>query len=300
MTQKTHINGATQMVGLLGWPVSHSLSPKMHNRAFSALKLNWAYIPLPIAPENIKDATRSLRAFNFVGANVTVPHKQAIMRYMDELDPAAQAIGAVNTVAWQDGRFRGYNTDCYGFLESLRERDFDPAGKRCLVLGAGGAARAVVYSLASAGATQITVCNRTVERAAFLVDDLKLDFEAVQFASYSLSQEALRQADGEADLVVNTTSVGMHPHVDASPWPKGVELPPAVICDLVYNPPQTKFLQQADEMGLKTIDGVGMLVHQGAKAFEIWTGHAPPTEVMRQAVLSGLGLASADTAQEAQ
>lgn len=289
MTQpSTRIDGKTRVVGLFGWPVGHSLSPRMHNLAFIELGLNWIYIPMPLDPDHVVDATRSLRAFNFAGANVTVPHKQAVMRYMDEIDPVAQAIGAVNTISYKDGRFYGYNTDSYGFLESLREGGFDPQGTRCLVLGAGGAARAVVYSLARARADHIAVYNRTVERAAFLVEDLKSDFPEVDFSFKSLSDEAFNQAVHAFDFVVNTTSLGMHPNSDTCPWPDELPLPEAVICDLVYNPPQTVLLARAEEAGLKTIDGIGMLVHQGARAFEIWTGQAPPTDVMRQAVLDGL------------
>ncbi len=289
MNLDSRVNATTKVVGLMGWPLSHTLSPTLHNTAFTALKLNWIYLSLPIAPEHVKDAMRSLRAFNFVGSNVTVPHKQAIMRYLDEIDRVAQVIGAVNTVVLRDGRFYGYNTDCYGFLQSLLEANFNPAEKRCLILGAGGAARAVVYSLADAGAKHIAVYNRTVEKAAFLVEDLKSDFANVSFDVQSLTAESLQVANNHFDLVVNTTSVGMSPHPDACPWPEEVPLPAgATICDLVYNPLQTKFMQQAKAVGLPIIDGVSMLVHQGAKSFEIWTGQKPPTDLMRQAVLAGL------------
>ncbi len=283
-----HINGATKLVGILGWPLSHTLSPYMHNAAFQSLGLNWAYVPLPTAPEQIKDAIGSLQTFNFMGANVTVPHKQAIMRYLDEIDSVARNIGAVNTIAIRHGKTFGYNTDCYGFLESLIEANFDPKGARCLILGAGGAARATVFSLAQAGAAAVAVYNRTVERAAFLVDDLQSEFGSVEFSFGSLTSEDLRVADHHFDLIVNTTSVGMTPAVETNPWPKDIPLPNAVVCDLVYNPLETQFLQQAKAAGLKTIDGVGMLVHQGAKAFEIWTGQSPPTDVTRRVVLKQL------------
>lgn len=285
----SNITGATKVVGILGWPVGHTLSPAMHNSAFAALNLNWIYVPLPIAPDQIKDAVRSLRAFNFMGANVTVPHKQAIMRYLDEIDPVARNIGAVNTIAIdQNGKTHGYNTDSDGFLQSLLEADFNPQGARCLVLGAGGAARAVVYSLASAGAEAIAVYNRTVERAAFLAEDLKAPFSAVTFSFETLSPESLRQANHQFDLVVNTTLLGMTPHTCSTPWPADIPLPNAAICDLVYNPLKTCFLRQAEEAGLRTIDGLGMLIHQGARSFEIWTGQRPPTDLTRRAVLAEL------------
>ncbi|MFQ5577619.1 MAG: shikimate dehydrogenase [Anaerolineae bacterium] len=284
-----NINGSTNVVGILGWPVGHTLSPIMHNAAFAALNLNWIYVPLPIPPEQIKHAVQGLRAFNFAGANVTIPHKQAIMRYLDEIDPVAQSIGAVNTIAISNGKLRGYNTDGYGFLKSLTEVDFEPRGARCPVLGAGGAARAAVYSLADAGAAAIAVYNRTVERAAFLVDDLRSDFGDIRFSFEALSPGSLRAVNHTCDLVVNTTSLGMFPRPGATPWPPEVSLPRAVICDLVYNPLKTRFLQQAQAAGLKTVDGLGMLIHQGARAFQIWTGQAPPPDLMRQAVLAELG-----------
>lgn len=285
----SNVTGVTKVVGILGWPVSHTLSPVMHNTAFAALNLNWIYVPLPIAPDQIKDAVRSLRTFNFMGANVTVPHKQAIMRYLDEIDPVARNIGAVNTIAIDpNGKTHGYNTDSDGFLQSLLEAGFDPHGARCLVLGAGGAARAVVYSLASAGAEAIAVYNRTVERAAFLAEDLKTPFSGVKFSFETLLPESLRQANHSFDLVVNTTLLGMTPQHHATPWPVDIPLPNAAICDLVYNPLKTRFLQQAEEAGLKTIDGLGMLINQGARSFEIWTGQRPPTDLTRRAVLEEL------------
>jgi shikimate dehydrogenase len=282
------INGATQIVGLFGWPVSHSLSPAMHNAAFAQLGLNWAYIPLPLAPEQVGQAIPSLQTFNFKGANVTIPHKQAVMRYLDHIDPAAQAIGAVNTIALKDDGVHGYNTDEYGFLQPLLNTGFQPKNTHCLILGAGGAARATVFSLANAGAKSITVCNRTVERAAFLVDDLHASFPQVRLSSETLSQHTLKSVGQRVDLVVNTTSVGMSPQTQATPWPDDVPLPPALIYDLVYNPPETHFLQQAKAAGLQVIDGLDMLVYQGAKSFEIWTGQTPPIDLMRRMVIEGL------------
>ncbi len=283
------LNGFTKVVGILGWPVEHTLSPVMHGIAFSNLNLNWTYIPLPLPPERVKDAVRSLHTLNFVGANVTVPHKQAIMRYLDEIDPTAQNIGAVNTILLKGGKSYGYNTDGYGILRALLEVGFEPQGARCLMLGAGGASRAAVYSLAAAGASTIAVYNRTVERAAFLVDDLRLAFPHITFSFEALTPETLTAVNHHCDLVVNTTSLGMFPHEETTPWPEDVPLPEnAVICDLVYNPLKTKFLQQAETAGLRGVDGVGMLIYQGAEAFRIWTGHEAPAALMRQAVLAEL------------
>jgi len=288
LTQHT-ITGTTSLVGLIGWPVRHSLSPTMHNAAFAALGLDFAYVPLPVQPESVEQALRGLAALNFKGCNVTVPHKQAVMRYMDELSDAARLTGAVNTIHIKDGKFYGYNTDAYGFLQSLLEADCDPKGMRVAVLGAGGAARAVVYALARHGVGSMVVLNRTAQRAAFLVDDLADAFPHSDLSFEPLTSNALTALNSHIDLVINTTSVGMYPDVDSSPWPDDVSISPGVtFCDLVYNPLETIFLQQATASGVTTIDGVGMLVHQGAFGFEQWTGHAAPIEVMRQACMAKL------------
>jgi shikimate dehydrogenase len=285
------ITGKSLLVGLIGWPVEHSLSPAMHNSAFAHLGLDWVYVPLPVRPEDVSQALKGLAALNFVGVNVTVPHKQAVMRYVDELSDAAKTTGAVNTIHIKDGKFFGYNTDATGFLNSLIEADCHPKGRRVAVLGAGGAARAVVFALARAEADSVIVFNRTAERAAFLVDDLTETFPDSHLSFAPLTDEALAGLDNQVDLIVNTTSVGMSPHIHDCPWPDQVPLPNhTTICDLIYNPLETQLLGRARAAGLTTIDGLGMLVHQGAYAFEQWTGYKPPLEVMRRACMEGLGL----------
>jgi len=283
-----NISGKTSLVGVIGWPVGHSLSPRMHNSAFVALGIDWAYVPLPVCHDDVEPALRGLAALNFIGANVTVPHKQAVMRYLDELSDAAKITGAVNTIHIRDGKFYGYNTDAIGFLNALREAGYRPKGWRVAVLGAGGAARAVVYALAREEAAAITVINRTAERAAFLVDDLADTFPDITLGFELLTAETLSTLDGRVDMVVNTTSAGMYPQVNVSPWPAGVPLPKqAIFYDLVYNPLRTMLLQQAEAAGLPTVDGLGMLVHQGAFALQTWTGCEAPLAVMRQACLEG-------------
>lgn len=274
------------MVGLLGWPVSHSHSPNMHNAAFAELDLDWAYIPLPVRPGDLKQALLGLMALNFVGGNVTVPHKQAVMRYMDDVSKAAKTIGAVNTIHLKDGKFVGYNTDSTGFLNSLIEANYHPKGMRVAVLGAGGAARAVVFALAWAEVNSVVVLNRTAERAAFLIDDLIEAFPGSKLHFAPLSDSSVVALKDSFDLVVNTTSVGMHPNIEGCPWPDKIPMPAtAAYYDLVYNPVETTFLARAKAAGAKTIDGLGMLVHQGAAAFEFWTGQSAPIEVMRLACL---------------
>ena len=237
MSKIQSISGKTSLVGLIGWPVSHSLSPRMHNAAFAELGLDWTYVPLPVRPDDVEQALKGLAALNFVGANVTVPHKQAVIRYLDELSEAARITGAVNTIHLKNGKFFGYNTDAIGFLNALQEANGYPKGMRAAVLGAGGAARAVVYALARAGTDSIIVLNRTAERGAFLVDDLAAAFPGSSLRFEALTPESLAVLNHNVDLVINSTSVGMYPHVEASPWPLDVSMSAKVIfCDLVYNP----------------------------------------------------------------
>ena len=275
------VNGQTQLLGIMGWPVEHTLSPTMHNAAFAALGLNWVYLALPVPPGQVEAALRGMVALGFRGANVTVPHKQAVMPYLDRITEAAQAIGAVNTiVVGEDGRLSGDNTDGMGFLADLRERGFQPRGRRALVLGAGGGARAVVYALATAGA-QVTILNRTLSRAELLVEHLAPAVPPGSLSCRSLDRNALAEEAARADLLVHTTPVGMWPHEETSLWPDTLPFPPHLLaCDLIYRPPETKLLRQARLAGAETINGVGMLVHQGVLAFKLWTGRTPPLEVM--------------------
>lgn len=288
--RKIHcITGKTNLVGVMGWPVKHSLSPIMHNAAFTELNLDWTYVPLPVRPENVEQALKGLAALNFAGVNVTIPHKQAVMRYIDELSDAARITGAVNTIHLHNGKFWGYNTDAVGFINALAEANCHPKGMRVAVLGAGGAARAVVFSLARAGAESIVVLNRTAERGAFLVDDLAAAFPGSFLSFERLTPDSLAALDHRIDLVVNSTSVGMSPHIETCPWPPEVPMPANVVFyDLVYTPLETVFLARARAAGATAIDGLGMLVHQGAFAFEKWTGQPAPVEVMRQACLDQL------------
>ncbi len=279
------IDGHTHVVGIIGWPVEHSLSPVMHNAAFAARRMNWIYVPLPVAPDDVKEAVAGVRALGLRGVNVTIPHKQAVMPLLDTLTPEAQAIGAVNTIVVDPGgRMWGTNTDAPGFLADLQEHHVEVEGERVLVLGAGGAARAVVYALARAGA-HVTIANRTFSRAVELARRIHhvlpgRSFRVVEWDVHQLAQEAETHT-----LLVNTTSVGMWPDVDASPWPEGVGFGRIrVVYDVVYRPRETRLMQQARDWGCRVIGGLGMLVHQGAEAWRLWTGEVPPVHVMRDAV----------------
>lgn len=293
MTQPTKISGTTTIVGLMGWPVSHSVSPEMHNAAFDVLGLNWRYAPLPVAPEpagNVGAAVRGLSALGMRGANVTIPHKHAVMEHLDQLSGAATAIGAVNTISvLEDGSLHGDNTDAPGFIADLREHGVDPTGAHALVLGAGGSAWAIVYGLANAGAASVTVINRTLARAEALVDHLRDLCRGCRLEARAFPQD-LAVAAHKADLIVNCTSLGMTPNVEGLPWDDTIPFRgDQVVYDLVYNPPETRLLKMASEAGAQAIDGLGMLVWQGAIAWEIWTKQPPPVEVMRAAVLEAFG-----------
>jgi len=287
-----NINGQTKLVGLIGYPVEHSLSPALHNSAFAALNLNWCYVPLPVLAERLGEAVAGLRALGFVGANVTVPHKEAVMPHLDHVAPEAQTIGAVNTIVVHDEGLIGYNTDWRGFLTALSEGGFDPQGKRAVVVGAGGAARAVVYALAQAGA-QVTVLNRTPARALALVQDFSPLFPALSLLPLPLTPQTLEERTAEAHLLVNATPVSMWPEVGTSIWPQELAFPSHLtVFDLVYNPRQTKLLQLAEAARARGIGGLGMLVHQGAAAFELWTGEKAPVETMYEAASEALASAS--------
>lgn len=292
------ITGATRLVGVFGWPVSHTLSPKMHNAAFAALGLDWAYLPLPVPPERVGDAVHGLPALGFAGANVTVPHKQAVLPFMDELTPDARAIAAVNTIVVRgDGSLLGHSTDGGGFLADLARLLPPPRSDgtlrpqpwcsgetlHALVLGAGGAARAIAYALVRSGAA-VLVLNRTLARAQELCHGLA---EALPDAQRGALEpggwERIPHAAGWADLIVNCTSLGLH-EGDAMPWdPAAPLLPGQIVYDTIYNRP-TELLAYARACGATAVAGLGMLVQQGALAFEMWTGLPAPVDVMAAAL----------------
>jgi shikimate dehydrogenase len=281
------IDGRTQLVGLMGWPVAHSLSPAMHNAAFDALGLNWRYVPLPVPPGLVEIAVKGLGALGFRGANVTVPHKRVVMPMLDVTGSNAQALGAANTLLTaRDAKGKlivhGFNTDSKGFVGALREGNFEPeANEDAVVVGAGGAARAVVFGLLWSGMGKITILNRSPERAQALVADLgRGPREAIRLRALPLTPETLIESTRAAHLLVNATTLGMWPHGDGSIWPDGVPLPAHLtVFDLVYTPLETRLLRQARISGARAIDGLGMLVRQGAIAFEMWTGEGPVSEI---------------------
>ena len=285
--------GSTRLAGVIGDPVRHSLSPVLHNAAFQALGLDWAFVAFPVAAGQAAPALLGMRALSVEGLSVTMPHKTAVSGLVDRLTPVAERLGAVNTVAWEGTALVGHNTDGPGFVESLRsDQGVDPRGMRCVVLGAGGAARAVVLALAEAGAGEVAVVNRTARRA----------HEAAALAGAAGRVDA-PAAVADADLVVNATPVGMG---GAGPdgtgvMAAGVPVDPGllkagqVVVDLVYHPPVTPLLREARSRGATTAGGLGMLVHQAALAFRLWTGEDPPLEVMSAAAAAAVAHSSKST-----
>jgi shikimate dehydrogenase len=283
------VHGDTRVVGVFGYPVAHSLSPAMHNAAFAALRLSYIYIPFPVSPDALGPAIRSLSALGIVGVNLTIPHKENVLPFLDAITEEAREVGAVNTVHCLEGRLLGDNTDGRGFYESLREMGLSLQGKQVVVLGAGGAARSVVFRLLREGA-HVILTNRTPDRAARLAQDAaRAGYGARVRVVETDAERELRNAIAGAELLVHTTRIGMHPETDALPSvPLEAFHPNLLVYDLVYNPVETRLIQEAQRRGCRTLTGVKMLVYQGAAAFERWTGLWPPTEVMEAAVLEGL------------
>lgn len=285
------VGGKTKVAGVMGWPVEHSLSPRLHGFWLAEHGIDGVLVPLPVRPENFADALRALPKLGFVGASVTLPHKEAALKLADEVDAQARRIGAVNTLIVQpDGRVLGRNTDAFGFMESLREgapRWRADAGA-AVVLGAGGAARAVVAALLEAGVSEIRVVNRTVERARELAQDMTQAMAPVTKGAVIARPWAERaEALAGAALLVNTTSLGMQgqPPLDLDLAPL---LTAATVADIVYAPLETPLLKAARARGLAGVDGLGMLLHQGRPAFAAWFGIEPRvTPALRAAVLTG-------------
>ncbi|MEF3311533.1 shikimate dehydrogenase [Paenibacillus sp. GYB004] len=280
-----NMDTATVMHGVFGDPIKHSKSPVMHNRAFRELGLNAAYAAFHVRQGQLKDAVAGIRAMQFRGVNVTIPHKLEVMDYLDEISEDAVAIGAVNTIVNDDGKLTGYNTDGIGYVRSLKEEaGFAAAGKKVLMLGAGGAARGVAYALAKEGASAVYIANRTVSKAVQLADSIR-PFTT----SEGIGFDSIADVRDEIDLIVHNTEVGMHPNVDevlidTSWFHEGL-----TVSDIVYNPLVTRLLREAAERGAKTHGGLGMFIYQGAYAFEYWTGREAPVAAMREAVLEAFG-----------
>ena len=271
-----------QRLGIIGHPIGHSISPLFQQAALDAIGFDGAYQAWDVMPDGVGEFVAGLRAPGTLGINVTVPHKEAVIPFLDEVDDWASTAGAVNTIVNREGRLTGHNTDGIGFLRALREgAAFEPRGRDVLVLGAGGSARGVVYALARAGIAQLFIANRTVERAERLAH-LAID-SGVAAEALGLSQAA--EAAHEVALIVNCTSMGMLHGPDENGTPlAAADIPSSVLVnDLVYNPQETPLLREAAKAGAATLGGIQMLVYQGAASFEMWTGQPAPVAVMLEA-----------------
>lgn len=278
------LDTGTVMYGVFGHPIGHSKSPLMLNEAFRATGLNAAYAAYSIVPGTLGEAVRGIRALGFRGINVTVPHKLEVMEYLDELDDTARRIGAVNTVVNDGGRLIGYNTDGIGYVRSLKEETgFAPSGKRIVLIGAGGAARGIGFALAQEGPSSLIIANRSADKAAQLANDLS-SFAKSRGIPLADAAEEL----ASADLIVNTTLVGMHPHVQEVPIDPSVLRSGQLVSDIVYTPRETLLLKEAKARGAAVHGGLGMFIYQGAYAFEYWTGKSAPVDAMRRIVEESL------------
>jgi shikimate dehydrogenase len=284
--ETVRISGKTQICALIGDPVEHSLSPYIHNAAFKHLRLDFVYIAFKVSKKNVKESLQGVRALGIKGLNVTMPLKTAVISCLDKLDSNAKKIGAVNTILNHNGTLIGYNTDGLGALQTLKARGQNPSGKNILILGAGGAARAVAFTLCKEADT-LTILNRTLKKAKNLAEELRRNFSK-KVRHGQLTQENLEIAVKEADMLINATSVGMTPHEKETPVDMKLMHSNLTVFDLVYNPPKTRLLREAKVVGAKTVDGMCMLVHQGALSFEIWTSRKAPIDVMMRACKKGL------------
>jgi shikimate dehydrogenase len=277
------LRGVSSFAGVLGWPLTYTLSPVIHNAAFRKVGLDWVYLQWPVPPEELGDAVAGLRALGAMGASVTMPHKEEIVKLLDGLSGDARALGAVNTIHRLGHRLIGHNTDVDGFRAFLEEdAGVDLEGKSCLVLGAGGAARAVVKALSDLGAARIAVAARTPERGEEVT--AQVGHGESRVCDWN---EASAEAEA-ADVIVNATPVGMR---EGDPLPGTSFNSGQVVVDLVYDPPSTEMVERARSAGADAWGGLGMLVHQAAAAFRIWTGQDPPLETMSAAALRAIGSA---------
>lgn len=280
-------NYKAELIGLFGQPVAENPTGVIQEAAFKALGMNWRYLTIEVAPQQLRTAVEGARAFGMRGFNLTIPHKVTVMPFLDEIRPAAQIIGAVNTVVRDGEKLIGENTDGKGFLKGLTaDAGIDPAGKKGVILGAGGAARAIATELALAGIAELCLVNRSQARMDGVVSDLKAK---TPVAVTGELWQGVYAVPPDVDIFINATSIGLYPDVDTMPE---VDLatarPTLLVGDVVFNPAQTRLLQQAQALGLPTLDGLSMLVYQGVLGFELWTGQPAPQAVMKQALAQAL------------
>ncbi|MCG3115232.1 MAG: shikimate dehydrogenase [Candidatus Manganitrophus sp. SA1] len=288
MSDLKPITGQTKIFGIFGHPVAHTLSPLMHNAAFDALGLPYRYLPFEVRPDRLEGAVKGILPLGILGVNVTIPHKETILPFLDEIDEEAGKVGAVNTIEVAADRLIGRNTDGHGFLESLRERNVDLSGKRVILLGAGGAAKGIAVALAQQPIAEMVIAARTALRGKALADRVTAVAPRLKTSIIGVDFGPGFPADSDRPtLLVNTTPLGMK-QGDPSPFPPRLLDPRWSVADLIYRPEETPLLAAAKEGGATVIPGLGMLLHQGALAFEIWTKQKAPLSKMRQALQGAL------------
>lgn len=271
----------TRYLGLFGNPVAHSLSPLLHNYTLQMLGLNYVYLPFAIPAGGLKRAVDAIRSLDFCGVNVTIPYKEEVISYLDEISPAAEACGAVNVISNEGGRLRGYNTDGAGFIAALREEGVAVRGA-ALLIGAGGAARSLAWALGCAGITRLDFIDVNLEKAEALAASLAMP-AGVALTAHGTDENIFAELAAASNIVINCSPVGMYPHIDQSPAASLDMLQPGtVVCDIIYNPLDTKFLSMGKARGLKTVGGLSMFVHQAALSLEIWLRIKPPVRQMKE------------------
>lgn len=276
------VTGKTKLLGVIGNPLSHSISPQLHNTLSKHMNIDAVYVPFEVKKENLSDAIKGLRALNVAGFNVTIPYKNDVMEYIDEFSREAELIGAVNTVKNENGKLYGYNTDVSGFVRSFKEESgIDLKGKKAVLLGAGGASRAIAVGLAFEGVSRISIINRTISKAEQIANIINNNTLTVAecFCTNDLKvPEVLR----EGDIIINTTSLGMFPDIEGTPVNFPFEFTKGqVLYDVIYNPAKTRFLMEGEKQGLKTVNGLGMLIYQGIQAYEIWMDVKVPERLIK-------------------
>jgi len=281
----------TTALGLIGYPLGHSISPLIHNYALDKLDLNYVYLPFEIEPDQLKEGIQGLRSLKIKGINVTIPYKNDVIPYLDDLDPLAEQIGAVNTINNHEGKLKGYNTDASGFKKMLKEdAGFSIKGKKALIIGAGGASRAVGEVLCQNKIQELHIINRTENKARQLAKKWRENYPAVEIGVKGIAENYYRSIMERMDLIVDTTPVGMAPETDVAPvLAADCFHSNLLVVDLVYNPPETTILRAAKKAGAQTLNGLTMLLYQAVDAFKLWTGKEPEVKDWYQLVLEKKG-----------
>ena len=279
------ITGKTKLTGLIGDPVEHTLSPHMHNAGFNYFNLDYVYVPFHVRKDHLKTAIAGAKSLNIKGLNVTIPHKINVMKYLDVIDETAQLIGAVNTIKF-DNELKGYNTDGLGAVRGIEEL-IPLKNKKIIILGAGGASRAISFQAILNGAGKIIIANRTIDKAFKLTENLEDNLDT-DVKAIGLGEE-LKEELKDTDILINTTPIGMYPHINQKPLVTRDMMPEGIIVnDVIYNPLETGILKEARLTGAKTISGIKMLIYQGIESFKIWTGQEPPVTVFEEAIKEAL------------